>query len=123
MRAGWRRVAWLRGTCVAGATKPLTSLSPPVKGEREKGETSTPPNLTPAKRAPSEDSPEPSISALTGESDTPSPGDQEVSPVENVRKSGRAREMPGRLMALNGEDPKLSHKARRRRKTIFMGVD
>jgi hypothetical protein len=33
-----------------------------------------------------------------------------------VRKSGRQVEMPGRLKALNGEDPKLGHAKRRKRK-------
>lgn len=68
-------------------------------------------------RARTEDSPEPLISGLTGMSpDAPSAEEHDDSPAANVRKSGRAREIPGRLIALNGEDPKLLHAPRRKRK-------
>lgn len=43
------------------------------------------------------------------------PEDAGAAPVV-VRKSGRQGQVPGRLKALNGEDPKLGHAQRRKRK-------
>ncbi len=100
------------------AAKPVKALgdgSPPLKTWAREG--GTPRAATPLKRVEPIDRISNSSFELSDGRCTP-PAAAEAPP-ENapaVRKSGRQQQVPGRLKALNGEDDKLAHAKRRKRR-------
>lgn len=108
-----------------GGPTPVSPITPEVAKPAKAAETNsgTPPAAPPAKGS-VEAAAEPttSPSAVASEAGSPTAALMDVVVRESapkVRKSSRRANVPGRLRALNGEDPKLGHATRGKRRKMM----